>query len=134
MKITAAIGCAALLVMACGNARAAKWVSLGKSVDQKQEIFVDSSSIRIDGNIRRAWFKTQYAKHSRRDDSGKELSHTLARWAFRCQEKVTPDESLTLYYADGSNEGGPSPTQDWNPVVPDTFLSISLTLICDVDS
>jgi hypothetical protein len=53
------------LLLACGTAQAAEWVSLGKDLENR-EIFVDVSSVRIADSLRRAWFKVVYEPHTKR--------------------------------------------------------------------
>jgi hypothetical protein len=48
------------LLLACGTAHAEEWVSLGKHEGMVEEVFVDVSSIRVVGEIRRAWIKGVY--------------------------------------------------------------------------
>ena len=55
------------LLLACGTAQAVEWVSLGKADDAHTEDFVDVSSIRVDGEVRRAWIKTIYVPYTERD-------------------------------------------------------------------
>jgi hypothetical protein len=123
------------LLLACGTAQASNWVSIGKDA-VGHEAFVDVSSIRVVGAIRRAWFKAVYVRHTMREtggpDANKWWSTSVHRRAFNCGEETTRSEALTVYYEDGTNGSDPAanyPTP-WEPVPPDTVLSTELQFIC----
>jgi adenine-specific DNA-methyltransferase len=82
------------------------WVSIGKDA-AGHETFVDVSSIRVVGAIRRAWFKSVYVSHTMREtdgpDANKWWSASVHRRAFNCGEETTRSEALTVYYEDGTN-------------------------------
>jgi hypothetical protein len=123
------------LLLACGAAQAANWVSLGKSEDGTVEPFVDVSSIRIAGSIRRAWIKHVFIPHTFRgtgDDVNKWQSESLARIAFNCADESKRTEALTVYYDDGTGWSAPATAypSPWEPVVPDTVRSTAMQFIC----
>ncbi len=123
-----------VMVMSCGAAQASNWVSIAKSDNGKIESFIDVESIRINGNIRRSWFKTVYAPRSTPDaDNGKYLAFTVDRTAFNCSKETKQMEAMTIYYEDGSNPESPSPSlfpTAWEPVQPDTGNAANMAFIC----
>jgi hypothetical protein len=52
------------LLLACGAASAEEWLSVGKIENGNRETFVDISSLRIDGGIRRGSSKVVFASHA----------------------------------------------------------------------
>ena len=123
------------LLLACGTAQAAEWVSLGKSDDGKQETFVDISSIRVTDSIRRAWDKRVQAPHTERgtgDDASKWVSYYVGREAFNCGEEVWRSEAISIYFDDGTHWSAPADfyPRTWEPVPPDTVGSVIMQFIC----
>ena len=120
------------LVIVCSTAQASNWLSLGKSDDGTLENFIDVSSLRIAGNIRRAWFKLAYKTHTEKDSDGKYWSSTVAKKAFNCTEEMSRDEALNVYYEDGTNHTVPATyyPDPWEPVPPDTVVSTEMHFIC----
>jgi hypothetical protein len=133
---TAFAGAAMLaLVLTCGTAEASDWLPIGKSEDGKQQIFVDTSSIRIDADIRRAWIKTILTPHAVRglfDDANKWVTYELNRDAFNCMNEAYRFEAQTEYYEDGSNYSVPASNypSTWAPVPPDTVADNLMRVIC----
>jgi|NGEPerStandDraft_6_1074524.scaffolds.fasta_scaffold53209_4 hypothetical protein len=123
------------LLLACGTAQGSEWVSVNKTDDGKIEELVDVSSIRVAGEIRRAWVKLVYAPHTKRgsdDDANKWESESVSREAFNCGAETSRAEALTIYYDDGTLWAAPaeiSPTS-WGPVPPDTLKSVAMQFIC----
>ena len=124
------------LLLACGSALAAQWTFVARSEGGKHERYIDVSSIRVTGDIRRAWFKSVYAAHVAKDDSGSDAnkwwSSTVGLRAYNCSEGTSRFEAQTVYYEDGTNYSDPSsafPTP-WEPVVPDTVRSAEMQFIC----
>jgi hypothetical protein len=125
-----AITAAFVAALITGTAQASDWVSVGKSDDGKQEIFVDVSSIRIAGDTRRAWIKTVFAPHTRKGiagDANKWVSYGVVRVAFNCGEETSQDEAATYYYDDGTNyplDAAFAPPRE--PVAPDTMSDFEI--------
>jgi hypothetical protein len=134
------------LLLACGTAQAAEWVSINTSDNGKTENFVDLSSIRIPGQVRWVWIKAVYAPHTYRGEAeahakSKWLSDEVQRFAFNCADETVRMEALTVHYTDGSldvhyTDGSldlvPAeqfPTS-WSPVEPDTVRSVQMQFIC----
>ena len=119
------------LVIVCSTAQASNWVSVGNNDAGTVEAFIDVSSLRIAGNIRRAWFKYVYKTHSEKGADGKYWSYTVLKTAFNCTEEMFRFEAGTDYYEDGTNSTPPAefyPT--WKPVAPDTTASDEMQFIC----
>ena len=122
------------LLLACGTAQAAEWVMVGKSTGD-QEASVDVSSIRIAGEIRRAWVQVTMAPNFRRgtgENSNKWWHSFLSRYAFNCGEETSRSEALTIYYTDGTNSSVPAERypEPWGPVAPDTMQSAAMQFVC----
>ena len=133
MKALLTITMAALL-LTCGTAQASDWVSLGKNNAGTFEQFIDVSSIRIEGNIRRAWVKSVFKAHTKTTtpNDRRYWEHSIAKNAFNCAQEMTRTEALAVYFEDGTNfqmpaESYPSP---WEPVVPDTVDAYNMKFIC----
>lgn len=121
MRITAMI---VVLLLACGAAQAAEWVSVGKSTDDSAEALVDTSTILVAGDIRRIWVKGRVAPHVQRgtgkySDRWVSEIHTLL--SYNCAKQLRRTESLIVYYEDGSNSAVPteSLTMVWEPITRD---------------
>jgi hypothetical protein len=124
-----------LLLLTCGTARASEWVSIGKSHGGNSEEFVDVSSIRVAGNIRRAWIKSAVAPNYQKgggEYANKWVSEYLTRSAFNCVDETARTEGLLVYYTDGTSYSGPAQSypDPWSPVPPDTLQSAYMQFIC----
>ena len=125
------------LLLTSGAAQASDWVSVGKANKNggEAEFFVDNSSIRATGALRRAWTKMVFGPNAMRGegkDAKKWVSNTVIRIAFDCKEETSRSEAVTVYFTDGTNSTDPAaifPTA-WEPVVPDTILSTVMQFIC----
>jgi hypothetical protein len=110
-----------------------EWVSLGKSDDGKHW-FVDASSIRVTGEIRRAWVKVVLRPRTV-SEPGKHgiqwVNHTVAEKAFNCTQGTARMEALIFYFENGepfdSSKGLPS---SWAPIPPDTVGSDEFQFVC----
>jgi hypothetical protein len=123
----------AALLLAVGAAQASDWVSLGKTDDGKQEIFVDVSSVRVEGDIRRAWMKFVVAPHTLRGtgpNSRKWASNSVRRDAYNCRNETHKLEALTVYFEDGTNDSYYPSAAQWEPVAPDTVSDTVMRFVC----
>ena len=121
------------LVIVCSTAQASNWFSLGKNDAGTLETFIDVSSIRIEGDVRRAWFKSVYKTHTKKSaGNGKYWSYTVFKTAFNCTEEMFRFEAGNVYYEDGTNESMPAENypKPWEPVPPDTTASAEMQFIC----
>jgi len=123
-----------VLLMACGTAQAADWVSIAKANGGKQEFAVDVSTILASGDIRRAWVKSTFAPRTMRAPHSwtKWWAYNLAREAFNCAEETYSKEALTIHYEDGTvllvtDEPLPTP---WIPVAPESVLDAEMKFLC----
>jgi hypothetical protein len=122
------------LLLTCGTAQAAQWVSIGKADDKTQETFVDVSTIRTVSGIRRAWTKVVFVSHTKRgdgDDANKWADYAVYRLAFNCAEVISRTEALTIYYNDGTNWSEPPERlpEPWAPVPPETVIEEAMQFI-----
>jgi hypothetical protein len=118
------------------EAGASDWVSVGKINDGTQETFVDTSSIRIAGDLRRAWLKIVPAPHTLTGVAGgpnKWVDHDLRREAFRCRDEYHRREAQMSFFDDGTSYTLPSKllAASWDPVPPDTAASVVMRFICN---
>jgi hypothetical protein len=88
------------LLMTCGIAQAAEWASLGTADNGRQRIFIDVSSIREVGAIRRAWFKAIVAPHTMKEsscpDANKWWTYVVERVAINCSDETFRTECHLL--------------------------------------
>ena len=109
----------ALLLTCCTAQAAPQWVSVGKTNNGKLEAFVDLGSVRVSGDIRRAWFKYVYAPRSQRDERANKWDKvSFGQEAFNCAEETSRIEALNVQYEDGT---------EWSE--PPALLPSSWTLI-----
>ena len=121
------------LVIVCSTAQASNWVTIGESDDGLIETFIDVSSIRIEGDVRRAWFKPVYKTHTKKHTSnGKYWSYAVLKQAFNCTEEMYRVEADIIHYEDGAFESEPAEDypKPWAPVPPDTLGSVIIQFIC----
>jgi hypothetical protein len=124
----------ALLIVG-GTAHASEWVSLGKT-DDGTEAFVDVSSIRVTGAIRRAWMKTvmppQTAKGEGSDGKEKWMSSIVNRFAFNCADETSRYEATTYQFDDGTNNRADARSypSTWQAVTPDTVWEAEMRSVC----
>ena len=123
-----------VLLLACGPARAAEWVSIGKTDDGKQA-FVDISSIRVEGDIRRAWIKGVAVPNTTRGPgkyADRWLSYFLSRDVINCADQTLRTEAVEAHFDDGSTLSAPTksyPTP-WKPVTPESRAAAEMKFIC----
>ena len=82
-----------VLLMACGTALAAEWVSIGKTADGKTEDSVDVSSLRVTGSIRRAWFKAIFAPQTIQEKAGPDANKW---WREEVRPHIAPGARAVL--------------------------------------
>jgi hypothetical protein len=122
------------LLLACGIAQASEWIALGKG-DDGTVVYLDSSSIRVNGGIRRVWTKSVYVPHTTRTTglaANKWIAFVLTRNAFNCKDENYRLEAQTQHFDDGTDDSVPAskyPTP-WEPVVPETVSSVSMAFVC----
>jgi hypothetical protein len=136
-------------LLACGAVQAADWVEVGKGAGNYKEL-VDTSSISIDGPIRRASTKIIYEPHTAHDhmfryephavngqvqyekkySSPTHAAYDLSVTAVNCKDYLHRYESLTTYYEDGSNEVIDPRLLNWEPVSPDTTQDRLVIFLC----
>jgi hypothetical protein len=124
------------LLLACGVAQAAEWVSVYRpAADGFGEHFIDVASIRIEEAIRRFRGKQDIGPHPPGKAvrfEGKVLSHTLSTSAGNCDGKTIRGEGGESYFTDGTSmphakEGS---TTDWMAVPPGSLGLHILQFVC----
>jgi hypothetical protein len=94
-----------MLLILGGAVHASDWISVGKSDNEHLEFLIDTSSIRVSGDIRRAWIKYQFASRTEQAYAGvaqKWVTYRLSRNAFDCGVGSSRAEGLTVYFEDGT--------------------------------
>jgi clan AA aspartic protease (TIGR02281 family) len=114
-----------------------KWLSLGSYTDGGGMLYVDTSSIRIDGQQRVASLKVEFSARTQRGilDPNKWMKLTAFREAVDCSREIVRDEEMMFYYEDGSEAGPPPgslPTR-WDTVSPVGASGKMLSAICKDD-
>lgn len=122
------------LMHVCGAAAASEWMPVAVSTNKTH--FVDISSIRVTGNIRRMWIKTVFQTKTEKgsgEDANKWLKHVLYHQAFDCDNESARDEAEIDYYDDGTSYLYPATDFPllWTPIAPDSVGSIFLRTICE---
>jgi hypothetical protein len=129
------VAAAVPLIVASAMAQASEWVSIGPSKDRQSEGFVDISSIKIVGPIRRVWLKFVDVPHTTKGngaDREKWLGQVLVHYAFNCDDETAKLDAQTIYFDDGTSTTAPSYSllPSWDPVVPDTGKRIAMEYVC----
>jgi hypothetical protein len=120
------------LLMACGTAQAAEWASLGNTDNGTFVIFVDVSSIRVAGQVRRAWVKFVFTPHTVRGVGDKWKTKAVYFDAYDCKEESSRVEATTTYFEDGTSRSV-SPEElekSWEPVTPDSVSRGEMDFVC----
>jgi hypothetical protein len=112
---------ATLTLLALPSARAAEWVSLGVAEGDKFEHFIDLTSVRFAGPIRRAWIKLVYPPQSARgrgDHADTWISERMIRSAYNCEQETRRIESFVTSYENGTVDSKTPESPPWEPVSP----------------
>ena len=114
------------------------WLSIGRSKDGLQTLYVNRSSVRVRDGIPRAWFKTIFSPRTVKGygQRNKWMSAIISRDAFDCVRAAGRTEEATEYYEDGTNY--PVPAADlragWSSVLPGTGLNYEMGVTCKLAS
>jgi hypothetical protein len=123
----------AALLLTCGMGEAAEWVSVDKQKNGV-ETFVDVSSVRVEGGIRRFWTKGVPPPKTKRGPVGytdKWLDYFLAREAINCDDETYRVESKVAYWDDGTTLDAPEEAiEPWRPVPPESHAEVQMQFIC----
>lgn len=123
----------ALLILVCGTARAAEWVSIPLTNPNKT-VLIDTTSVSVSGSVRRAWFKFVMSQHSTKGVGiyeGRFVAYVLMRTAYDCEQKNSRTDGAQWFYEDGTNSTTtPTTLLEWAPVAPDSMADSLLTYIC----
>ena len=74
------------------------WVLAARYEEGNQNVLVDVWSIRVEGDIRHAWIRWVYPP-----TASKAQSYIMYGSAFNCADGTNRDESVIIYYNDGTN-------------------------------
>jgi hypothetical protein len=134
MRIRATAATAAALLLTNSAASASEWVEVVKN--QGGHTFqMDVSSIRIEGDVRRAWVKDTPARHTKKgsaENAKKFISYVLMRFAFNCPDQSRKTDAVSAYFEDGSVDtvNVAYLPATWDPIPPDTALSAVMQSVC----
>ena len=116
---------AALLLLTATPALAeADWVHVGTGTDETQKDYIDRSSIRVTGQIRRYWVRRDLVNNP---DGWKQ---TVALIENNCASGQWRQIHLTVYYVDGKVSTSKAPDQSWDYVVPGSVGRIEHDYVC----
>ena len=131
-----------VVLLACNAAQAANWGQIGQSEDSV--LYADfSRPPKVSGDIRRAWFRYVYAKHTQLM-RGKDLAAAVIFDSFNCRKGTESMGSITWYFEDGTSETDTTETP-WLPVaqaalggghggvgrrLPETISEVEMSFIC----
>jgi hypothetical protein len=123
-----------LLLVAFGISKASDWVSIPLANSNKVAVvMLDSDSVFISGNHRRAWFKLVMLPHSQKGAGTYEnryVTYAMTRVTFDCQQRNSMTDGLQWFYEDGANNTTPQSAPSWEPVPPDSMGDTMLSYIC----
>lgn len=122
------------LLLTASAAIAANWVSLGRSTSGKheQETFIDSSSIRDIGNIRRAWVKHVVPPHSEKGtQSRKWLQYEMISTEFNCMTETNRPVAIYEFYEDNSSSQMQGQLGSFEPAIPGSALDDETHYVCN---
>jgi hypothetical protein len=123
------------LLLVCGAARASEWVLVGKSSGGSMDVLVDISSIKVAGDVRRAWIRYVPAAHTV-TGSGiskeKWVKYSQSHDLYNCVEESSMIDSIYYLFEDGSVEATSKdePGTHWSPVPPDTMTYLTMRFTC----
>lgn len=115
---------AALLFVIPSQALAANWVKVATRDDQSSTVYIDTSTIKSNGSIRRYWERTVYVD----DPDGWKESRVLAE--INCATDQKRALQIATYRVDGNNSSFPLSAVDWIYIVPGTIGEISQNFVC----
>jgi hypothetical protein len=121
--------CLAGLLLFSGSTIASDW-RVVYTTSHDDTIYCDVSSIRISGDVRRAWVKIDTSND--RFLKGRPVDHFISRVAYNCRDETRRTEAQTAYYKDGSNLTVPTATMGtaWEPVTPDSTEEALMKFVC----
>jgi hypothetical protein len=114
---------AALFVVFPAEVSAADWVWVGET-DSGNATYVDRSSIKSTGSIRRYWTRADYVNDPDDWKSDKTLLES------NCATGQYRFLQVTIYMVDGTNESHSYPSDPWEYVVPDTLGGTAHDYVC----
>lgn len=114
-----------------------KWLLLGSYTGGGGMLYVDTSSIRIDGPRRVAWLKVEFSTHTQRGilDHNEWLKLTAFREEVDCSREILRDDDVTFYYEDGTEADPPAgalPTR-WESASPVGASGKMMSAICKAE-
>ena len=103
----------------------AVWVQ----IDSRFPLYVDTASITVRGDRRRAWFQTRFPPHTYKFDAEKHVATESTLWDFSCASKDVRILGCNLTLDDGSTQRG---APDWTPleVKPSTLVDLEMQYLC----
>jgi len=125
-KIGWVLGCIAVL-STTARAQADRWVAVGTDADGI--IYLDQTTVQMDGPIRTVWFKSVYSPPRQVLDM--KLATTLEHDQFDCTNRTT---LLMTYVMKDSKDSvlatGPRTRNPPLPVAPETIGEVELNFVC----
>ena len=114
MKTRLSLSAGLLFFIAAPALADADWVWVSESKHQKDETYVDRSSIRVTGTIRRYWQRRDYM------NSVSGWKKTMALYENNCATGQKRLLQVTGYKADGVSETETGNLSLWEYITPDT--------------
>jgi hypothetical protein len=118
----------------CRSIGAANWTYLGTSGHGTSAISVDTSSIKVTGNLRRAAVKVTYPLQTQPappPNTGKWVSYLVKHSVFDCQKETYAEELVIGYFEDGSQSNlDEAKTPNFSAVPPGTVVNTEMKAIC----
>ena len=121
------------LVLVALPAAGAEWIHIG--IDAEKNLWmVDTSSILRDGDLARAWKKTEFAVPKPYPPNGKLISSMLFLDVTNCTKRLVGVKASKLFAADGTTIAAHEDPDDriqWQSVAPDTVIEKAMQFVCD---
>jgi len=114
------------------------WLSIARSRDGLQTLYVNRSSVRVQDGIPRALFKTTFSPRTVKGfgQRSKWMTAIISRDAFDCGRSAGRTEAATEYYDDGTNYPVPAAElrAGWSSVQPGTGFNNEMGVTCKLAS
>jgi len=127
------------LLLVCGTAQAETWVPIRLAYTLDSHDHKDSwqsiniESVRITGDVRRAWIKTTFAPQTKKGFPPRTrvwVDYVLTLTEFNCREQATRHMAITVYYIDGELTSASDRDPEWDPAPPGTMQSYTTAFVC----
>ena len=100
------------------------WVKVSEGDNKAETSFLDTSSVRIGGEIRRYWLRTDFV------NGPKGWKQVRALQEDNCETDMTRVVAANFYYNDGSVKSVRNDNADWEYIAPGTVAASQHKAVC----